>query len=299
MGQIIKVAGIAGAVTLVLGTAVLADLSANTHDEKPTATATVTATATPTAQPTATVAPKPTATPTAKPAAVKAPACEEDQPCWDCKTMGNRVCGPTSPATIPANLAAPVKATPAKLPVSATAKKVTPATENDMVAPGNVGCDGRMCADVNTQPKDATGYWKWDWSTGWVHYKTFVEPYVPGAVAEQSSGMDKGAGIPAGVKPSTPEQSSGMAKGSGIPAGVKPAAGSTADAETTWIKAGYPDAAFPVGGWTVGGKATGEDVTLTSSMTGTVYVYHQPHGEAVLTGKQVDEGRAYLSHCKH
>lgn len=22
--------------------------------------------------------------------------CEEDQPCWDCKTMGNRMCGPTA-----------------------------------------------------------------------------------------------------------------------------------------------------------------------------------------------------------
>ena len=22
--------------------------------------------------------------------------CEEDQPCWDCHTMGNRVCGPVN-----------------------------------------------------------------------------------------------------------------------------------------------------------------------------------------------------------
>lgn len=21
-------------------------------------------------------------------------SCEEDQPCWDCTTMGNRICGP-------------------------------------------------------------------------------------------------------------------------------------------------------------------------------------------------------------
>lgn len=26
-----------------------------------------------------------------------APQCEEDQPCWDCKTMGNGVCGPLPP----------------------------------------------------------------------------------------------------------------------------------------------------------------------------------------------------------
>lgn len=23
--------------------------------------------------------------------------CEEDQPCWDCHTMGNRICGPEIP----------------------------------------------------------------------------------------------------------------------------------------------------------------------------------------------------------
>jgi hypothetical protein len=23
-----------------------------------------------------------------------APACHEDEPCWDCSTMGNRTCGP-------------------------------------------------------------------------------------------------------------------------------------------------------------------------------------------------------------
>lgn len=23
--------------------------------------------------------------------------CEEDQPCWDCETMGNKVCGPQRP----------------------------------------------------------------------------------------------------------------------------------------------------------------------------------------------------------
>jgi hypothetical protein len=24
------------------------------------------------------------------------PRCEEDQPCWDCRTMGNHICGPTT-----------------------------------------------------------------------------------------------------------------------------------------------------------------------------------------------------------
>lgn len=24
------------------------------------------------------------------------PTCQEDEPCWDCTTMGNRICGPTT-----------------------------------------------------------------------------------------------------------------------------------------------------------------------------------------------------------
>lgn len=27
--------------------------------------------------------------------------CEEDEPCWDCATMGNRICGPTVLRSIP------------------------------------------------------------------------------------------------------------------------------------------------------------------------------------------------------
>ena len=26
-----------------------------------------------------------------------APECMEDMPCWDCETMGNRICGPIQP----------------------------------------------------------------------------------------------------------------------------------------------------------------------------------------------------------
>jgi hypothetical protein len=35
-----------------------------------------------------------------EPTAVPVPVCQEDQPCWDCETMGNRICGPlpTEPA---------------------------------------------------------------------------------------------------------------------------------------------------------------------------------------------------------
>lgn len=31
-----------------------------------------------------------------------APACEEDEPCWDCATMGNRICGPVTAPAAPA-----------------------------------------------------------------------------------------------------------------------------------------------------------------------------------------------------
>jgi len=32
-----------------------------------------------------------------QPRPVTSVACEEDEPCWDCTTMGNRICGSTSP----------------------------------------------------------------------------------------------------------------------------------------------------------------------------------------------------------
>jgi len=33
------------------------------------------------------------AAPADKPAPTKTTRCEEDQPCWDCRTMGNKKCG--------------------------------------------------------------------------------------------------------------------------------------------------------------------------------------------------------------
>lgn len=49
------------------------------------------------AQPTT---PAPTHTASTQPTQTQ---CEEDMPCWDCKTMGNKLCGPQTP---------PLKATP-------------------------------------------------------------------------------------------------------------------------------------------------------------------------------------------
>lgn len=38
----------------------------------------------------------------AQPVATPAP-CEEDEPCWDCKTMGNHICGPVALPAQPSN----------------------------------------------------------------------------------------------------------------------------------------------------------------------------------------------------
>jgi hypothetical protein len=65
--------------------------------------------------------------------------CEEDMPCWDCKTMGNHICGPVqapldhitaptvqAPKVVTASLKAPVKAA-VKAPVKAPAKQTATA----------------------------------------------------------------------------------------------------------------------------------------------------------------------------
>lgn len=70
--------------------------------EAPTAPATE-APATPVEEPT-TAAPEPTTDPTTEPTVspepTVEPACMEDQPCWNCSTMGNRICGAAQGETI-------------------------------------------------------------------------------------------------------------------------------------------------------------------------------------------------------
>lgn len=39
------------------------------------------------------------------------PTCFEDEPCWDCSTMGNRICGATEPTEPPVQLAPAVRLT--------------------------------------------------------------------------------------------------------------------------------------------------------------------------------------------
>jgi hypothetical protein len=48
--------------------------------------------------------------------------CEEDMPCWDCKTMGNLICGP-----VQAPVEAPVALTTVSAPVEVTAAPKAPA----------------------------------------------------------------------------------------------------------------------------------------------------------------------------
>lgn len=63
----------------------------------PVAPAVVSAKLTPAAPVVSAVAP-----PVVESAKPVAPVCEEDQPCFDCRTMGNRICGPTAVAQIEA-----------------------------------------------------------------------------------------------------------------------------------------------------------------------------------------------------
>ena len=62
---------------------------------------------------------KPTTQASTQPSTTQVKACQEDDPCWDCKTMGNKVCGPAkavSPSPAPTALVvptpAPLKAAP-------------------------------------------------------------------------------------------------------------------------------------------------------------------------------------------
>lgn len=97
----------------------------------------------PVAQPVAPVAPvaQPVApVQVAQPTAVApAPRCEEDQPCWDCHTMGNLQCGPVASVVAPtAPVAQPVAIKPVDQGGHASAGKdapVGPAPEGVKLSP--------------------------------------------------------------------------------------------------------------------------------------------------------------------
>ena len=58
--------------------------------------------------------------------------CEEDEPCWDCTTMGNQICGPTStPASLPTNTLKSSVTIPVTQPtkVSASTSKPLPTSQ--------------------------------------------------------------------------------------------------------------------------------------------------------------------------
>lgn len=74
------------------------------------------------------------------------PTCEEDEPCWDCHTMGNRVCGPATAAPI----AAPTEQ-PSQAPVTASISAPTEAPITAPVQP-TVAHTAPTTAPVAVQP---------------------------------------------------------------------------------------------------------------------------------------------------
>lgn len=53
------------------------------------------------------------------------PDCQEDQPCWNCQTMGNHICGPVEPTAAPsASSAAPAATGTPKAPASSSSVPV-------------------------------------------------------------------------------------------------------------------------------------------------------------------------------
>lgn len=115
------------------------------------------------ATPTTAPAPAPVET-TAAPAPVQ---CEEDQPCWDCTTMGNKICGdaapldtitaPTAPVVAPVAAPAPVKVqTPAPAPAKPVQAQPAPATDSysglpvvDCAKLGKITAEDHSCVSPN------------------------------------------------------------------------------------------------------------------------------------------------------
>lgn len=94
------------------------------------------------------------------------PVCEEDEPCWDCATMGNRVCGPQ---------AAPVQTGPSVAAMVAEAKTfvspyIIPMDERSIVT--HLGWTTYDMTDgddiVSVESKVAPGYWQ--------NFKVVIDP---------------------------------------------------------------------------------------------------------------------------
>lgn len=60
--------------------------------------------------------------------------CEEDQPCWDCLTMGNHQCTTASPTTATATATAPALDAPNYQPTSPTVEDYSGTVEGDVAA---------------------------------------------------------------------------------------------------------------------------------------------------------------------
>jgi hypothetical protein len=170
--------GTAAGIVLVMGIFATNDIVTAMHTEQATPSATASATSTakpvqaPTVAPTATPSAAPTETATPEPQAegetanlasvpqAQAPVvpqavapkaqaaqtiCEEDEPCWDCQTMGNRICGPVvapvAPVSVPQAPVVPV------VPATAPSASQTPTT-----APTCTSWNGHSCEPGNPGP---------------------------------------------------------------------------------------------------------------------------------------------------
>lgn len=140
--------------------------TSTTHAPAPTRESSTTA---PIARPTSTPTPTTTTAPTtaSTPAPVAAPLdtitapCEEDEPCWDCATMGNLTCGPVADQQLPISatdntpapqpVAAPVAAPqPIKAPAPAPVATKPTATHTEPPVQTSVPCDQLKLGDGGT-----------------------------------------------------------------------------------------------------------------------------------------------------
>jgi hypothetical protein len=174
--------GTAAGIVLVMGIFATNDIVTTMHSEQATPSATASATSTakpvqaPTVAPTATPSATPTETATPEPQAeaetanlasvpqAQAPVvpqavapkaqapqtiCEEDEPCWDCRTMGNRICGPVAGAVPPVtvNQAPVVPVVPATTPKATQTPTAAPTQ-----APTCSTWNGHSCEPGNPGP---------------------------------------------------------------------------------------------------------------------------------------------------
>lgn len=92
---------------------------------------------------------------TAKPVAVATePVCMEDEPCWDCKTMENKICGPVTVPAPPAPVVPSIPPYTDSLPIIPPHAEPNPETDPEKLA---------GCSEFELRAEDGTcvpnNYW--------------------------------------------------------------------------------------------------------------------------------------------